>query len=221
MKHILLFILLGFLSCKDEKISNKTVYDYYDRDSIARVVELEARIADSLNKKYTISDGDIIGNANIENNIQSVQRYYDKIKQQKSFITKDISSIEDIKNISDKYFDEEEKVKPSLDSNIPEVRSLAKKCDTHLSVLKQKDQFKMRRAYLNILKESLWRNNIDVKGSGTQLKTVTLIGGIFASNANIEDTYDLISTQLSMCGFTKLQFKWYSGSDEVTYYTIH
>lgn len=83
----------------------------------------------------------------------------------------------------------------------------------------QKEHFpKMRKQYALNMKENLWREDIDVKLSGT---TLTFTGGVFAANANIEDFHKANIEQFLRFRFKKVQYKWYSGDSEITYYKIN
>lgn len=75
---------------------------------------------------------------------------------------------------------------------------------------------KCRSIYAKLAKKALWRQNIKVKQSGT---TIFLIGGLFASNANIEDTFLGIRDVLQEVKFKKVIFQW-SEYAEGTYYLL-
>lgn len=76
---------------------------------------------------------------------------------------------------------------------------------------------KFRRIAAKEYKAKLWREDIDVSSYGT---TIAFSGGLFASNANIEDFNDLMLEELDKLRFQKVQYRWYKESDEYTSYTL-
>lgn len=75
---------------------------------------------------------------------------------------------------------------------------------------------KARKLYIQKAKDELWRHDIDVTANG---KTINLTGGLFAANANIEDTYNGLKNALWNLRFKQVNFRWYKGASEYTYYT--
>lgn len=75
---------------------------------------------------------------------------------------------------------------------------------------------KLRKAFAEDAKDRLWEQNIDVQFYGKQL---TLVGGIYASNKNIQESYQALSEALYELRFKKISFKWYE-YDNGYYYTV-
>ncbi len=57
-----------------------------------------------------------------------------------------------------------------------------------------------------------------IGGSGA--KTLTLVGGAFAANRNVKTSQDALSDVLSSLRFRRIQYKWYAGADEYSYYDL-
>lgn len=86
--------------------------------------------------------------------------------------------------------------------------------------LKKKQQIrfpKLRKNYYELLKETLWREDIEVTNYGT---TLNFIGGTFAANKNKEDFQNLFNEQFHLLRFKKITYRWYKEEDKYTYYTL-
>ncbi|MEI6426310.1 MAG: hypothetical protein WCO66_03055 [Candidatus Absconditabacteria bacterium] len=107
-------------------------------------------------------------------------------------------------------------IKTDLDSQNTKIVQKAKETKTKL-ISTQKLVFpKLRAERCSLTKNTMWEYNVDVKCYGG---TVKFIGGTFASNSNIKDSYLAVSDMLDLLRFKKASFYWYEGSD-YTYYTI-
>lgn len=76
---------------------------------------------------------------------------------------------------------------------------------------------KARKAYVKKLADKMWEENVDVTSSGT---SITLVGGIFASNKNKQEAFDAIYPMLLKFRFKRANFKWIQHDDEYTYWNI-
>lgn len=76
---------------------------------------------------------------------------------------------------------------------------------------------KARKAYVKVLADKMWENNIDVSSSGT---TITLVGGVFANNKNKQDAVDAIYPILKKFRFKRINVKWIEHDDNYTYWNI-
>jgi hypothetical protein len=98
-----------------------------------------------------------------------------------------------------------------------------KELSTELRGLIKKTQIKAlpiyRKAYGKISGQVLWRENIDVKIKGKNNEKIIYTGGLFASNANIEDFYKQLKEVYHLYRFKEAGFKWYENAD-MTYYSI-
>lgn len=93
----------------------------------------------------------------------------------------------------------------------------AKAWKRQLVSLQSKSFPALRRAWVGHADKIMWKDDIDITGSGT---TVTFTGGTFAANRNIADFYEQVSETLLKLRFRRANFKWYKDADEFTYYTI-
>lgn len=79
---------------------------------------------------------------------------------------------------------------------------------------------KMRKTYFKIVKDKLWRSNIEVSLLGSNNTTLQLTGGTLASNANKEDVMNAMREMTTKLRFQKINMKWYEYDDEYTYYDL-
>jgi len=75
----------------------------------------------------------------------------------------------------------------------------------------------LRKKYILYAKELLWQNDVNVNGTNT---TINFIGYYFASNRNIQDTYDILYSMLKQLRFKRANFK-FSEYGEYTFYKIN
>jgi len=97
---------------------------------------------------------------------------------------------------------------------------LAKELERKASSSQTKTFPKLRHIYYELIKEKLWVNDIEVKILGSNNKTLQFTAGYFASNKNIQETQTTLYEMFLNLRFKQTQYKWYSGDDEYTYYTI-
>lgn len=114
----------------------------------------------------------------------------------------------------------QEMANDSYGSDNPEISKMKNKLKSLLKSRQQKDFPKLRKAYAEVMRSALWRENIEVACTGKLKKTLTLTGGTFASNANVEDSYSALRDALVKLRFKRINFKWYEYDDEYTYYNI-
>lgn len=122
-----------------------------------------------------------------------------------------LRTINDLKFLS-------ELAKNNSQHSIDSISQYAKKLEKGLKSTQKIIFPKLRKNYIEIADRMLWEEDIDVVGSG---KTITFIGGTFASNKNIKDFHEQLSEALSQYRFKQVRYKWYKGDDEYTYYTLH
>lgn len=77
---------------------------------------------------------------------------------------------------------------------------------------------KMRKAFAEDAKNRLWEQDIDVSYSASG-KSILLVGAIYASNKNKQESYIALREALYELRFKQICFKWYE-YDDGTYYTI-
>lgn len=78
----------------------------------------------------------------------------------------------------------------------------------------------MRKMWADAADQKLWENNVDVKVRGASNTTLEMVGGMFASNANIKETQGAIEDGLTLLRFKRVNYKWYADVDEYQYFTI-
>jgi hypothetical protein len=76
-----------------------------------------------------------------------------------------------------------------------------------------------RAQYVESIGDKLWEDNIYVELSNDS-KTITFIGGIFASNKNIKEWQENVQQGLKDLGFSQVRYKWFKRADEYTYYDL-
>jgi hypothetical protein len=99
----------------------------------------------------------------------------------------------------------------------PERSKQAKVWKTSLQSLQQKHYPKLRKMWAKDMEDKLWKSDIEVNLRGT---TIEFVGGTFAANANIDAMQKEIGTLFKEFRFKRVNYKWYSGADEYTYYKI-
>jgi hypothetical protein len=113
-----------------------------------------------------------------------------------------------------------EEIKKAEESPHLEKQALGEKIRSAV-VKKQVIEFpRLRKAYGKISANKLWVNDIEVSVYGSSNSVIEYTGGVFAANRNIREAYTIVKTQLRDLRFDQANYKWYSGDDEYTYYTI-
>lgn len=111
-------------------------------------------------------------------------------------------------------------VKNAMADTSAQVRQDAKKWAAELKRKKVEALPALRRAWAKNAGSALWESDIDVAISGANSTILTLTGGAFAANKNKADAQNAINEALHALRFKQARYKWYSGDDEYTYYTI-
>ncbi|MCI3937551.1 hypothetical protein MQX03_10080 [Chryseobacterium aahli] len=137
-----------------------------------------------------------------------------------SDLSKNVSSIDGITIVIALYKVYASVIKEGKESSDIEEQALAKKLEKMVINSQIKVFPKLRLIYYRIIKEKLWENDIEVKIIGSTNRTLQFTGGLFAANKNIQDTQSALHEVLSFLRFKQIQYKWYSGDDEYTYYNI-
>lgn len=78
-----------------------------------------------------------------------------------------------------------------------------------------------RKSFAKNLANTLWEQDIYVTSSGAQNTILNFTGGIFAANQNIADMQSIIETDARHFGFKQVQYRWYKGASEFTYYNLN
>lgn len=128
------------------------------------------------------------------------------------------SEIADLQSIINEFNYYAKLANGSINNKIDSISSSAKALKKTLQITQKKMFPEFRKSYIEYADRLMWESDIDVVGSN---KTITFIGGIFVSNKNIKVFHDQVSDVLTIFRFTKVQYKWYKGVDEFSYYTLH
>ena len=75
----------------------------------------------------------------------------------------------------------------------------------------------LRAKFSNTMNEKLWEENIKVSGNN---RTITFIGGKYASNKLIKQDLEAMNEILHTLRFKRINFKWIPSADEYTAYTL-
>ncbi len=113
-----------------------------------------------------------------------------------------------------------ERVKNALESKDSSLIVRAKRWQKQLSNLHSKAYPQFRRSWGKAVGEKLWRDDIEVRVLGGSAKTIEFTGGTFAANRNIEDFQTELQLALLDMRFTRVQYRWYKGATEYTYYKL-
>lgn len=79
----------------------------------------------------------------------------------------------------------------------------------------------LRKKWVGYVKDAMWKNDIEVGVSGKASTVITFTGGTFAANQNKADAQAAINNALHTLRFKQARYKWYSGDEEYTYYTMN
>jgi hypothetical protein len=79
---------------------------------------------------------------------------------------------------------------------------------------------KLRKAYVDIVANKLWEENITVTVQGNGNNIINFTGGLFANNKNIKQMQETINEVVKMFRFKQIRYRWFKGADEYTYYDL-
>lgn len=105
-------------------------------------------------------------------------------------------------------------------SSDDKIKKLGKDLETKLIQLQVNEFPKMRSDYGKLAGKTLWENDVDVTVSGGSSNVIEFSGAIFAANKNIKDAQTAIQDMLKKLRFDKANYKWFSGADKYSYYSI-
>jgi len=79
---------------------------------------------------------------------------------------------------------------------------------------------KMRQAYAKAIGDAMWEHDMEVTSGGQAHRTLRLTAAIFAANVNIKKTQETVYEPSMLFRFKRLEFRWYRGQDDFTYYDL-
>ncbi len=105
-------------------------------------------------------------------------------------------------------------------SSSDEDKKLASELRKKLVAKQVKEYPKMRQAYAKYAHDLLWEQDIDVTASGSSSTTLTLVGGIFASNKGIASIENNIEEMLKELRFKRVNYKWIPHDEDYQYFDL-
>jgi hypothetical protein len=104
-------------------------------------------------------------------------------------------------------------------TNQNEVK-LAQQLKTQVVKMQSKEFPLMRKEYVSVSRDLVWKDNIQVNASGPASSTITFTSGLFLNNKNISDSQDKLSKILTDFRFQKCQYKAYEAQESFSYYSL-
>jgi hypothetical protein len=96
----------------------------------------------------------------------------------------------------------------------PSVAAARKKFRAALSAKQAKVYPVLRQAYLRLIADKVWADNVIVRGHA---RTISYTSAMFASNANIQTAFDGLAFDLRKLRFTRAQYQWCDGCRGYSY----
>lgn len=78
----------------------------------------------------------------------------------------------------------------------------------------------LRNRYGPAMSRRVWREDMEVRTTGTAYRTIDLIWAGFAANRNIADFHGTASENFEALRFTRARYFWYRGADRWQYYSL-
>jgi hypothetical protein len=108
----------------------------------------------------------------------------------------------------------------AVSSTDPEVKASGEALLKTLSKGQVTNYPKLRKAYVELVGQKLWVNDIDVSVSGSLNENITFVGGVFAANKNILEFHQEIEAVLTRLRFDHVNYKWIPSASEWTYFDL-
>lgn len=171
---------------------------------------MEDKVTDQLSTDKAVSK--IPLKTRLENAIKGLETDTD--------LTKSVQSVDGIVIVLAIYKAYAITIKEGKESTNPDEKELAKKLEAKVSNSQLKSFPKLRMVYYNIMQEKLWEHDVDIKIGGKRNTVLNLTAGYFAANNNIKSTQEALHEMLVNLRFKQINYRWYKGDDEYTYYTV-
>jgi hypothetical protein len=71
-----------------------------------------------------------------------------------------------------------------------------------------------------MLATAVWEHDVLVTTGGEANRTLRLTSVMFASNSNIAQIQRTVHDPLELLRFKRVEYRWYRGADEYTYYRV-
>lgn len=114
-------------------------------------------------------------------------------------------------------------VKEGLNSASSTEKQLAEKLKKDFINRDIQHKPRLRKACADIMKKTLWEEDIDISISGTGNTILTLTGSIFASNKGVKAMHEAGGGSEGVymnLGFKQINYKWYKDASEWTYFKL-
>ncbi|MDB5013865.1 MAG: hypothetical protein JWQ25_2067 [Daejeonella sp.] len=101
------------------------------------------------------------------------------------------------------------------------IKALAAKLKSKVIVMQVSEFPKMRRAYVRLAAAKMWENDIYINVSGRRNTIISLTGGLYAANKNIQTSQEAIQEMLVQFRFKSAEYRWYKEAEEFTFYKLN
>jgi len=191
-------------------------------DSILLVESKKKREADSLDRIERRQKDSL---DRIETVIRNLERLKTKLQREtesllsfnKSQYRNDVSALQGEINL---FIGWAQLIKEAESSQDPEIKKLKQAFSRNLIALQNREFPILRKTYGQILKKTLWEQNMDVSTKGSGNSTIEFVAGMFADNKNKKDAQSLLRENLMLFRFKRANYKWSEYDDEYTYYSM-
>lgn len=102
----------------------------------------------------------------------------------------------------------------------PSQRMRVNRLKTGVAEIQAREFPRMRAAWGRILANALWEHDVRVSTGGEANRTLRLTSVLFASNGNIAEIQRTVHDPLDLLRFKRVEYRWYRGADEYTYYRV-
>jgi hypothetical protein len=89
-----------------------------------------------------------------------------------------------------------------------------------ISAIQARELPRMRAAWARLVRDAMWEHDVTVTAGGDGYRTLRLTSVVVASNGNIAEIQRTLHDQLQLLRFKRIEYRWYRGADEYTYYTV-
>ncbi|GAA5089551.1 hypothetical protein GCM10023210_14530 [Chryseobacterium ginsengisoli] len=135
-------------------------------------------------------------------------------------LTENVQSIDGIVIVLALYKSYHITITKGKESKNKEEKDLAKQLENKVSDSQVQNFPKLRAIYYKLMESKLWEHDISVTVGGKRNTILNLTAGYFAANKNIKDTQETLNEMLTSLRFKQINYRWYKGEDEYTYYKI-
>jgi prefoldin subunit 5 len=110
--------------------------------------------------------------------------------------------------------------KKGINNSDPEIKKMAQSLKPLIIEMQKVSYPKMRKAYFEFAKKTLWEHDVNVKLEGKKNTVLIFTGAHFAANKNIKETQETLSDMLHTLRFKEAHYEWYKDQDDRNYYDM-